>query len=91
LIQDRCDDRDQGRLAAARGADKHEQLTASDVKVDPAQRHHDSIACTVGLGQASAAHRNVVAHIKAAFQVWGNSISSCHDLPFGFPRFKKKM
>jgi hypothetical protein len=54
-----------------------------DFKVDAAQRHHTRIACAVGLGQASAAHRNVVAHIKAAFQLWGSSISSCHDLPFG--------
>ena len=32
----------------------------------------------------------MVVHIEAAFQAWGSSISSCHDLLFGFARFNGK-
>jgi hypothetical protein len=34
--------------------------------------------------------RNVVARIQAAFEDWGSSISSCHELPFRFLNFKEK-
>ena len=62
-----------------------------DFKVDAAQRHDARIARAVCLGHASAVHRNVVASIYAAFQVWGSSISSCHELPFRFLSFKEKL
>ena len=90
LVQDCRDDRDQSRLAASRRTHEHEQLAAMDFKVDAAQRHDARIARAVCLGHASAVHRNVVARIYAAFQVWGSSTSSCHELPFSFLSFKEK-
>jgi hypothetical protein len=50
----------QRRLAAARGAEQHDEFTAAHVQVDVVQRAHRDLAGAVGLGEGAGAEERLV-------------------------------